>query len=242
MTHITDTQQALFAHEVEKDASNQTELENHPTQERQIVSPQELKVIEISFYDHEIYAGKKLIACITYHCDDCITQPWLVMVNGVEIHRANTWNKCHSYIQLHYKQGTLPTQKQDFDSSVNDDNEVMSRIATECEKYQFDLYDDGIYYNDIKLGEVGCTNGKWWVLRVSSQHQEKIICNCALDAVWSLWMVEVHQEEATLSLSTSTPSQDEDLLDRPFDELNNTEWTQLKKYKFSSTNTLLIAA
>ncbi|MBE9036041.1 hypothetical protein [aff. Roholtiella sp. LEGE 12411] len=32
-----------------------------------------------------------------------------------------------------------------------------------CEKYNFDLLDDGIYYHDQKLGGVGCTDGRWWL-------------------------------------------------------------------------------
>ncbi|MCF2152013.1 hypothetical protein IQ276_037535 [Desmonostoc muscorum LEGE 12446] len=50
---------------------------------------EELRSVEISFEDHEFYAGQKLIASITH--DDDLTQPWIVMVNGEESHRANTF-------------------------------------------------------------------------------------------------------------------------------------------------------
>jgi hypothetical protein len=158
----------------------------------------------------------------------------------VEIHRVDTWAKCHSYIQWHYKQGTLPVQNQDFNASVTTDNEVMAQIATECEKFDFDLYDNGIYHNDIKLGEVGCTEGQWWVLQTSSQQQERLACNSASDAVWSLWMVEVSFEEA--APSTSTPTTNQGLLDRPFDELSDTEWGLLKKHEPLPENVVLVAA
>jgi len=45
---------------------------------------EELRSVEISFEDHEFYAGQKLVARITH--DDDLTQPWIVMVNGEEIH------------------------------------------------------------------------------------------------------------------------------------------------------------
>lgn len=67
-----------------------------------------LSLVEISFYDHELYAGKNLVATITYDHNDFVTQPWVVMVGETEVHRANTWAKCHSFITWHYKQGTLP--------------------------------------------------------------------------------------------------------------------------------------
>jgi hypothetical protein len=56
-----------------------------------LASESDIRAVEISFYDHEIYAGDKLIASITHDSDDFVTQRWVVMVNGLEIHRANTW-------------------------------------------------------------------------------------------------------------------------------------------------------
>ena len=66
----------------------------------------ELRVVEISFYDHEVYADGKLIASIGH--DDNLTQPWLVLINGVEVFRHDTFKRCHSFITWHYKQNTLP--------------------------------------------------------------------------------------------------------------------------------------
>ena len=68
-------------------------------------APEQLTTVEISFYDHEIYAGKSLIATITH--DDDLTQPWVVMMRGVEKFRANTWARCHRYIEWHHFDGTL---------------------------------------------------------------------------------------------------------------------------------------
>ncbi|MFK0734497.1 MAG: hypothetical protein ACIWVG_25665, partial [Gloeotrichia echinulata HAB0833] len=53
MTEKTPIQQALKAYRVDE-----------------AVAPEEFRVIEISFYDHEIYDGDKLIASITYDDDD----------------------------------------------------------------------------------------------------------------------------------------------------------------------------
>ncbi|MCF2152014.1 hypothetical protein IQ276_037540 [Desmonostoc muscorum LEGE 12446] len=95
----------------------------------------------------------------------------------------------------------------------------MVQIADECEKYGFEILNDGIYNQDQKLGEVGCTNSRWWVIRASSVHQQKVPCDSALDAVWILSMVELTQ-----------PSRSE-LLDKPFDELTPQEWERLREYQ-----------
>jgi hypothetical protein len=166
---------------------------------------EELRSVEISFEDHEFYAGQKLVASITH--DDDLTQPWIVMVNGEEIHRANTFKRCHSYITWHYQRGTLPIQEEEETPVTTMGNEIMVHIADECEKYGFEILDDGIYNQEQKLGEVGCTNSRWWVIRATSVHQQKIPCDSALDAVWVLSMVELTQ-----------PSREE-LLDKPFDRL-----------------------
>ncbi|MDF5732480.1 MAG: hypothetical protein PUP92_31910 [Rhizonema sp. PD38] len=74
------------------------------------VAPQseEIKTVEINFYEHEVYKGNKQIASITHDSNDFQTQRWVVMVDETEVHRANSWAKCHSYITWHHKQGTLP--------------------------------------------------------------------------------------------------------------------------------------
>jgi hypothetical protein len=66
----------------------------------------ELTLVEIDFYDHEIYVAGKLIASIGH--DDDLTQPWLVLINAVEVFRHNTFKGCHSFITWHYKENTLP--------------------------------------------------------------------------------------------------------------------------------------
>jgi hypothetical protein len=102
MTHLSKTQQASTSNGY------------------QILS--DIRAIEISFEEHEIYAGDKaiakrcrlrLIAKIVRDDGDFVTQPWLVMVNGVEIYQANTWAKCYHYVTWHFKQGTLPEQKEE---------------------------------------------------------------------------------------------------------------------------------
>ncbi|MBE9054265.1 hypothetical protein IQ243_28515 [Nostocales cyanobacterium LEGE 11386] len=176
---------------------------------------QELTVVEISFYDHEIRAGQKLIASISYDHADFVTQPWLVMVNGEEIHRADTWAKCHNFITWHYTQGTLPVQQPFAPSTTG--NEIKADIANECEKFGFELLDNGIYHHDVKLGEVGCTDGQWWFIPASSVHQQKVPCNSAFDAV--------------LSLSIDEAASCEELLDKPFDQLTAEEWRILLEYE-----------
>ncbi|MBD6620775.1 hypothetical protein FNW02_34715 [Komarekiella sp. 'clone 1'] len=185
---------------VEEQAIAQAELEQHIAIQAQAVAPEPLKTVEISFYDHEFYTNGKLVAAITH--DNDLTQPWVVMVNGKEVHRANTWSRCHRYITWHHQDGTLneelPTALNQTETTLlapepelpTTGNEVMAQIFNECEKFGFDIFDDGIYRENIKLGEVGCTDGNWWVMR-AGESQEKIPCDSALDAVWWLSMVDV---------------------------------------------------
>ncbi len=77
--------------------------------------------------------------------------------------------------------------------------------------------DDGIYHHDQKLGEVGCTGGKWWVIRASSIHQQEVPCDSARDAVWLLSLVEARCYES--------------LLDQPFETLTAMQWDVLLEYQ-----------
>lgn len=247
---IIEHQSSQLVH-IDSQAIAQTELEQHISQQAQAVAPEELTSVVCSFYDHEIYAGDELVAKITYDHDDFQTQRWVVMVNSVEIHRANTWTKCHSYITWHYKQGELPVQEQEVPATTTG-NEVMASIANECEKFGLELLDSGIYHNDQKLGEVGCTDGRWWVVLASSAAQ--VPCDSAFDAVWLLSMVSANQfkiqnlpsnqeEAATHSKYADTNLVDcEQLLDKPFEELTTDEWEQLRDYKPRSESVMLLTA
>ncbi|MCC5602148.1 hypothetical protein [Nostoc favosum] len=180
--------------------------------------PEQLTPVEISFYEHEYYAGNQLIASIS-HDDSHLTQRWVVMVNEKEVFRANTLMRCHRFICTHYKDGTLPVQEQEEPCTTG--NEIMSQICTECEKFGFEILDDGIYHNDAKLGEVGCTDGIWSFTRATDETQQRIPCDSALDAVWWLLMVETSSSiEPTL----------EELLDRPFEMLTAIDWELLREY------------
>ncbi|WP_035140505.1 hypothetical protein [Fischerella sp. PCC 9605] len=167
MTYKTQTQQALFDPFVDEQVIAQAELEEYIEAQAQAIAPEELTSVEISFYEHEIYHAQKLIARITHEDDDFETQRWVVMINSVEIHRASTWAKCHSYITYHYKQGELPVQEEETPATTTG-NEIMASIAHECEKFGLELLEDGIYKDNQKLGQVGCSNGRWWVVLASS--------------------------------------------------------------------------
>jgi hypothetical protein len=169
----------------DEQATAQAKLGHHITAQAQANASEELTPVEISFYDHEYYNGDKLVAAIT-HDDDHLTQRWVVMVNGTEIHRANTWAKCHNFITWHHKDGSLPVQEQNAtETSCSTGNEIIAQIATECEKFELEILDDGIYHNDVKLGEVGFSNGKWWFVR-SGENQERVPCDNELH-MRSLW-------------------------------------------------------
>ncbi|MCC5633786.1 hypothetical protein LC613_40930 [Nostoc sphaeroides CHAB 2801] len=235
---------------VDEQATAQAELDSYIASQAQAVAPEPLTIVEISFGDHEYYAGNQLIATIA-HDDDHLTQRWVVMVNGKEVFRTNTVMRCHRFICTHYKDGTLPVQEaevqggrgaegkefvqgissaQEFPCTTG--NEVMAQIFNECEKYGFEILDDGIYHNDVKLGEVGCTDGGWWVMRTGEYQQ--MPCDSAMDAVWWLSMVDTvpHAEAADC----------EELLDRPFEILTAQDWELLREYEPVAESRELVTA
>ncbi|MCC5632702.1 hypothetical protein LC613_34475 [Nostoc sphaeroides CHAB 2801] len=97
----------------------------------------------------------------------------------------------------------------EYISTTSPSDRPHSKIRSE--KYDFEILDDGIYQNDVKLGEVGCTDGGWWFTRATDETEQQQPCDSALDAVWWLSMVDVlpHAEAADC----------EELLDRPFEML-----------------------
>jgi hypothetical protein len=230
---------AIIAHQstqlqkVDNQALAQAELYNYIADQAQAVAPEPLTIVEISFGDHEYYAGDELIASISY--DDNLTQPWVVMANGTEKFRANTLARCNRFIEWHHQDGTLnetvPTQTE-LEETATTGNEIMVQIFNECEKYGFEILDDGIYQNNVKLGEVGCTDDGWWVIRTGECQQ--MPSDSALDAVWWLSMVDV--------LPTAEVADCEELLDRPFDELTSDEWQRLQEYAPVVESRELVAA
>jgi len=107
MTYIAHTQQL-----VDEQSSAQDELAQYMDEQAQAVAPEPLTTVEINSHHFEVYAGKWLVAYITYDYSDFITQPWVVMVNGVEKFRYTTQARCFRFIEWHYKDGTLNPQPQ----------------------------------------------------------------------------------------------------------------------------------
>ncbi|MGF1673447.1 MAG: hypothetical protein ACFCUV_07150, partial [Rivularia sp. (in: cyanobacteria)] len=98
MTHLSDIPQVLKSDLHKFRSQTATDLKTS--------DESSIRTVEISFYDHEIHVDDKLIANITHDHSDFVTQRWVVVINDVEIHRANTWMKCYDYIIWHYKKGT----------------------------------------------------------------------------------------------------------------------------------------
>ncbi|MBD2255452.1 hypothetical protein [Nostoc parmelioides] len=85
----------------------QEELENFIADQAEAVAPEELTTQEINPHHFEVYAGKRLIAYISYDHGEFVTQRWVVMVCGVEIFRYTTLTRCQRYVQWHHQDGTL---------------------------------------------------------------------------------------------------------------------------------------
>ncbi|MBD2535845.1 hypothetical protein H6G97_43470 [Nostoc flagelliforme FACHB-838] len=210
------THQSNQLQKVDEQALAQGELDHHIADQAQVVASEPLTIVEISFDHHEYYADDKLVASIS-HDDDHLTQRWVVMVNGKEVFRANTVMRCHRFICTHYKDGSLPVQEQ-LATPCTTSNEIMAQIFNECEKYGFEILDDGIYQNDVKLGEVGQTDGGWWFTRAADETQ-RVPCDSAIEAVQSLSMVDVSTDGKSIF--------DEYILDQPLEQLTGDKLQRL---------------
>ncbi|QKQ75131.1 hypothetical protein [Nostoc sp. TCL240-02] len=207
----------------------------------QAIAPKPLRIVEISFSDYEYYAGNQLIASIS-HDDNHLTQRWVVMVNDKEVFRANTLMRCDGFICTHYKDGTLPVQEAEVQGSrgaegknlqqlsplplrssapmlsSSTENQIMAHIFNECQNYGFEILDDGIYNNNgVKLGQVGCTDGNWWVKRRYSVQQQ--YSNSVFDAVRSLSMMDVSTDGKSIF--------EEYFLDQPLEQLTGDKLQRL---------------
>ncbi|MHC5778771.1 hypothetical protein [Nostoc sp.] len=229
----------------DEQALAQAELDYFIANQAQAVAPEPLRIVEISFDYHEYYAGNQLIASISYD-DNHLTQRWVVMVNDEEVFRANTLMRCDRFICTHYKDGTLPVQEKEAIPPTTE-NRIMAHIFNECQNYGFEILDDGIYNNGVKLGQVGCTKGNWWVIQGCSSQQQ--YSNSVFDAVRSLSMVDTSfateptpeylQHRPLQQLTTDELQQllnaevanCEQLLDRPVDELTSQDWERLREYE-----------
>ncbi len=249
---------AIIAHQSTKlhkvtdnQALAQAELDNYIADQAQVVAPEPFTIVEISFDHHEYYAGNQLVASIS-HDDNHLTQPWVVMVNDKEVFRANTVMRCDRFICTHYKDGSLPVQDKEATPPTTE-NRIMAHIFNECQNYGFEILDDGIYTHDTedgklrKLGQVGCTNGNWWVIQDSLGQQQ--YSNSVYDAVRSLSMADTSfateptpeylQHRPLQQLTTDELQQllnaevanCEQLLDRPVDELTSQDWERLREYE-----------
>ena len=218
----------------------QAELDSYIADQAQVVAPEPLRIVEISFDHHEYYAGDQLIANISYD-DDHLTQRWVVRVNDKEVFRANTLMRCDRFICTHYKDGTLLVKALVQGSrgaegknlqqlsplplcpsapmpSSSTENQIMAHIFNECQNYGFEILNDGIYNNKgVKLGQVGCTDGNWWVKRRYSVQQQ--YSNSAFDAVRSLSMVDVSTDSISIF--------DEYFLEQPLEQLTGNKLQRL---------------
>ncbi|WP_242063671.1 hypothetical protein [Nostoc sp. FACHB-892] len=195
-------------------AAAQAELDNYIADQAQVVAPEPLTIVEISFDHHEYYADDKLVASITH--DDDLTQPWVVLVQGKEKFCANTYGRCHRFIQWHYQDSTLNEPAQ-VETPPTTENRIMAHIFNEYQNYGFEILDDGIYNNGVKLGQVGCTEGNWWVILGYSGQQQ--YSNSVFDAVRSLSMVDVSCDDKSIF--------DEYFLDQPLEQLTGNKLQQL---------------
>ncbi|MBD2512110.1 hypothetical protein H6G91_33610 [Nostoc muscorum FACHB-395] len=211
------THQSTQTHKVtDNQALAQAELDSYIADQAQAVAPEPLTIVEISFDHHEYYADDKLVASIS-HDDNHLTQRWVVMVNDKEIFRANTLMRCDRFICTHYKDDSLPVQEKEA-AAPTTENQIMAHIFNECQNYGFEILDDGIYNNNgVKLGQVGCTDGNWWVKRRYSGQQQ--YSNSVYDAVRSLSMVDVSTDSKSIF--------DEYFLDQPLEQLTGDKLQRL---------------
>lgn len=75
---------------------------------RDLAKKESVTVQEIDFYTHEILVDGEVRATIN-HDSEHLTQPWVISINGVEVFRDVTYNRCFRWFSSHHSFGTLPT-------------------------------------------------------------------------------------------------------------------------------------
>ncbi|MFN6559985.1 MAG: hypothetical protein RMY28_009275 [Nostoc sp. ChiSLP01] len=81
---------AIIAHQ-----SSQSEITNY-----------ELRITNYEVDGDDVTVNGQAIASITID-ESHLTQPWVVKIDGVEVHRNGTWAQCYNYVRWHHKNGTL---------------------------------------------------------------------------------------------------------------------------------------
>ncbi|RUR72843.1 hypothetical protein DSM107007_56100 [Nostoc sp. PCC 7120 = FACHB-418] len=144
--------QSTQVQKVDEQAQAQAELENFIADQAEAVAPEELTTQEINPHHCEVYAGKRLIAYISYDNSEFVMQPWVVMVNGEEKFRHFAISQCHRFIDWHHKDGTLnpaipgeisevPTIAEIcfYEQEAFADGELKASISFDCDNHE-DLY------------------------------------------------------------------------------------------------------
>ncbi|MBD2492359.1 hypothetical protein [Aulosira sp. FACHB-615] len=149
---------------LDEQAIAQAELNQYVAEQAQAIAPEELAIKEINPHHFEIFAGKQLIAYISYDNAEFVTQPWVVMVNGNEIFRHNTLARCQRFIHWHYKDNTLPlplpapidypeaptiTEISFHDQEASVDGQLVASVSFDQNNYQ-DLY-WRVLVNDVEI-------------------------------------------------------------------------------------------
>jgi hypothetical protein len=80
------------------------------TEEVEIVATCSEPALLVEMNGNDCIVDGAIAATITY--DDDLTQPWVVKVSGVEVHRRNTWALAYDYVRTHVKYGSLPVATQ----------------------------------------------------------------------------------------------------------------------------------
>ena len=140
---------------VDEQAVAQTELETHVALQAE-TEANVITTVEISFFDHEVYALGKQIAAITHDHSDFQTQRWVAMVGGTEIHRADSWAKCHSYISWHYLQGTLVAAPTSIPAASSNSLNFKPALSANPEKTIYEVFRGVDSLGLVILSECGC--------------------------------------------------------------------------------------
>ncbi|MBD2682663.1 MULTISPECIES: hypothetical protein [Nostoc] len=236
----------------------QGEFEQYIADQAEAIAPEPLTTVEINFYHHEIYCGKELIAYITYDHSEFMTQPWLVMVNGEEKFRANTWAKCHRYISWHHKDGTLNpfaltevpevptiTEISFYDQEALVNGELVASISFDSENHE-NLY-WRVLVNDVEIFRdttpARCQSYakqqyQQSTLPVQEPFEEpcttgnEVKRGCSSEQQYSGSAFDAVGSLLEVEESTDAQVADcEQLLDLPFEELTAEDWQRLRAYK-----------
>ncbi len=184
------------------------------------------------FYNFEARVNAEVIAEISHDAFND-EKPWYVTVSGVEVFRSVLWCESTDWVKQQYVEGTL-NKHQPQQIQVLTTREERAAMIEVLEQHG----DEFVVHN--------CENDHYYVVRPNhpEPNQRCECADCHYRGVKCKHQIAVEnflEQRLEQAIPAVVLSLDE-LLDKPFDELNEQEWERLKEYSVPTQSMELVAA